>query len=119
MGRSGTVAGGVLAFSVPRAVDEIAGGGMAIPPSMGTGEVLNFQDAGNNRVATTGDFSLTTEEVNPVLIILRGHGIDVTALHSHMLDDTPRLFYMHFWAVGDPTQIAAGLRAALDKMKTR
>ncbi len=119
IGRTGTVAGGVLAFSVPRAVDETAGGGMAIPPSMGTGEVVNFQDTGNHRVATTGDFSLTAEEVNPVLITLREHGIDVTALHSHMLDDTPRLFYMHFWAVGDPAQIAAGLKAALDKVKTR
>jgi hypothetical protein len=119
MGRTGTVSGGVLAFSVPRAGDETAGGGMAIPPSMGTGEVVNFQDAGNNRVATTGDFSLTAEEVNSVLITLREHGIDVTALHSHMLDDSPRLFYMHFWAVGDPTQIAAGLKAALDKVKTR
>jgi hypothetical protein len=119
MGRTGTASGGVLAFSIPRALDETAGGGMAIPPSMGTGEALNFQDAGNNRVATTGDFSLTAEEVNPVLIILREHGIDVTALHSHMLDDTPRLFYMHFWAVGDPAQIAGGLKAALDKVKTR
>ena len=118
LGRTGTVSGGVLGVSVPRAVDEMTGG-MTIPQSMGIAEALNFQDAGNNRIATTGDFSLTTDEVNPVLIILRDHGIDVTALHSHMLDDSPRLFFMHFWAVGDPTQIAAGLKAALDHVKTR
>jgi uncharacterized protein DUF1259 len=118
LGRTGTVAGGVLGFSVRRAVDETSGG-MTLPPSMGMVEGMSFQDAGNNRIAATGDFAVTEDEVNPVLILLRDHGIDVTALHSHMLDDTPRLFFMHFWAVGDPSQIAAGLKAALDHVKTR
>ncbi len=118
LGRTGTVAGGVLGFSVPRAVDETSGG-MTLPPSMGMVEGLSFQDAGHNRVATTGDFAVTGDEVTPVLILLRRHGIDVTALHSHMLDETPRLFFMHFWAVGDPTQIATGLKTALDRVKTR
>ncbi len=101
----GKLAGGVLSISVPRAVDEMTGG-LSIPPAMGTSEVMNFQDAGNKRVATTGDFSLTADEVNPVTRALRDHNIEVEALHMHMLDDSPRLFYLHFWAVGDPTAVA-------------
>ncbi len=118
LGRTGTVAGGVLGFAVPRAVDETSGG-LTLPPGMGIVEGMSFQDAGNNRVATTGDFAVTGDEVNPVLILLRYHGIEVTALHSHMLDDTLCLFFTHLWAVGGPTQIAAGLKAALDRVKTR
>jgi hypothetical protein len=54
--------------------------------------------------------------VNPVLRALRDNGIDVTALHSHMLDEQPRLFFMHFWAVDEAEKLAKGLRAALDKV---
>jgi hypothetical protein len=55
------------------------------------------------------------EEVNPVIKALRANGIEVTALHSHMLDEQPRLFFMHFWANDDAIKLARGLRAALDK----
>jgi hypothetical protein len=48
---------------------------------------------------------------------LRANGIEVTALHNHMLDDQPRLFFMHFWANDDAEKLAKGLRAALDKVK--
>ena len=118
LGHEGRVSGGVLSVSVPRVIDESMDG-MTIPPAMGTTESMNFQDAGGKRIATTGDFSLTAEEVTPVIRALRNHGIEVEALHMHMLDDSPRLFYVHWWAVGEPGALASGLKAALDLIHTR
>ena len=118
LGRKGTANGRVLQVSVPRA-GPVADGGMAVPPAMGSAEAINFQAAGEGRAATTGDFVLTAEEVNPVLRALREHGIEVTAIHNHMLDDQPRLFFMHFWGVGEPGRLAEGLKAALDKVAVK
>ena len=118
LGRQGKLAGGVLSVSVPRAVDETVGG-VVIPPALGSAQGMNFQDAGNRRVATTGDFALTSDEVGPVIKALREHRISVEALHMHMLEDTPRLFYLHWWAIGDPVAVATGLRSALDHIHTR
>ena len=115
LGAKGKVNGGVLQFTVPRA-EKITEDGMDVPPSMGTGEAINFQPTGNGKAAITGDFVLTASEVNPVLQELRKHGIEVTALHSHMLNEQPRLFFMHFWANDDAKKLASGLRAALDKV---
>jgi hypothetical protein len=84
--------------------------------SMGTGIAINFQPTGNGKAAITGDFVLIGSEVNPVLRALRENGIEVTAVHNHMLDDQPRLFFMHFWANDDAIKLADALRAALDKM---
>jgi hypothetical protein len=113
LGFKGTANGGVYQFSVPRA-ESISEGGMAVPPSMGTAIAINFQPTGGGKAATTGDFVLLGSEVNPVLKTLRQHGIEVTALHSHMIDDSPHLFFMHFWANDDALKLAQGLRAALD-----
>jgi hypothetical protein len=85
---------------------------------MGTATALNFQPTGNGRAAITGDFVLLPNEVNPVLKALRENGINVTALHSHMLNDQPHLLFMHFWANDDATKLARGLRAALDRTKS-
>ena len=112
LGRKGTLNGKVLQVSVPRA-GPVADGGMAVPPAMGSAEAINFQAAGEGKAATTGDFVLTAEEVNPVLRALREHGIEVTAIHNHMLTDEPRLFFMHFWGVDEPAKLAEGLKAAL------
>ncbi|MDB6104764.1 MAG: protein of unknown function LppY and LpqO [Gammaproteobacteria bacterium] len=109
----GTANGGVYQFAIPRA-EAISEAGMAIPPSMGTAIAINFQPTGGGKAAITGDFVLLGSEVNPVLKALRQHGIDVTALHSHMIDDSPHLFFMHFWAHDNATKLAEGLRAALD-----
>ncbi|MGA7183626.1 MAG: DUF1259 domain-containing protein, partial [Pseudolabrys sp.] len=86
----------------------------AAPLGMATG--VNFQPTGNGKGAVTGDFVPAPTEVNPVIRALRGNGIEVTALHSHMLDEQPRLFFMHFWANDDAVKLAKGVRAALDKM---
>jgi hypothetical protein len=114
VGRKGTVTGHVLQIGVPRAA-KIEDDGVEIPPALGMAIPMNFQVAGN-QVATTGDFILVADEVNPVVRELVSPGIQVTALHSHMLRETPRLFFMHFWGVDDPTRIAEGLKAALGKV---
>jgi hypothetical protein len=113
LGYKGTANGGVYQFSIPRA-EAISEAGMAIPPSMGTATALNFQPTGGGKAAVTGDFVLLGSEVNPIVKTLRQHGIEVTALHSHMIDDAPHLFFMHFWANDDGQRLAQGLRAALD-----
>ncbi len=113
IGHPGKVNGGILQFTVPRA-EEITDNGMTVPPSMGVGTALNFQPTGNGKAAITGDFVLTGKEVNPVMKALRENGIEVTALHSHMLTEEPRLFFMHFWANDDAMKLAKGLRAAVD-----
>jgi hypothetical protein len=76
---------------------------------------INFQPTSDGKAAITGDFVLTSEEVNPVVKTLRSNGIDVTAIHSHMLTEQPRLIFLHFWANDDAVKLARGLRAALDK----
>lgn len=114
LGHKGKANGGVYQFSIPRA-ETIRDSGMTIPSSMGGGTVINFQPTGNGKAAITGDFVLTAKEVNPVMQALRANGIDVTALHGHMLNDEPRLFFMHFWANDDAQKLAQGLKAALDK----
>ena len=107
---------GVVGYGIPRA-DPVTDAGMTVPPAMGTGIAINFQPVGGGRAAITGDFVMLADEVNPVLAALRQNGIEVTAVHNHMLDDQPRTFYAHFWAVDDAVKLANGLRAALDKVK--
>jgi biotin operon repressor len=113
LGRSGKVNGGILQFGVPRA-ETITENAMVVPPSMGIATAVNFQPTGGGKAAITGDFVLLGKEVNPVMKALRENGIEVTALHSHMLMEEPRLFFMHFWANEDAVKLAKGLRAALD-----
>jgi hypothetical protein len=115
LGQSGKVNGGILQFSVPRA-ENITDSAVVVPPSMGVATAINFQPTGNAKAAITGDFVLLSKEVNPVIKALRENGIAVTALHSHMLTEEPRLFFMHFWANDDARKLASGLRAALDKV---
>jgi uncharacterized protein DUF1259 len=118
LGQSGTVNGGVYQVSVSRA-EAVTENGMKVPPALGVATALNFQPTGGQKAAITGDFVLVGSEVNPVIQILKQNGIEVTALHSHMLDESPRLFYMHFWANDDALKLAKGLRAALDKMNVK
>jgi hypothetical protein len=115
LGAKGANNGGVLAFGIARA-EAITDEGMAIPYTLGTGQAINFQPTGGGKAAITGDFVLLAKEVNPVLKVLRDNGIEVTALHSHMLEDEPRLFYMHFWANDDAQKLAKGLKAALSNV---
>jgi len=108
----------VVQFSIPRA-ETITEDGFELLPAMGVSTGLNFQPLDGGQAAITGDFVMIGSEVNPVAQALRGAGIDVTALHNHHLGEDPRLFYMHFFATGDPVQLAQGLRVAVDKTNSK
>ena len=112
LGKSGAPNGKALAFSFPRS-HPITMHGETLPPSMGMATAVNFQSSPQG-VAATGDFVLTSEEVPKVLAVLRKNGIQVTALHNHLLDDRPAMYFMHFWAEGKAESVAAGLKQALD-----
>jgi Domain of Unknown Function (DUF1259) len=118
LGRSGRMNGGVYQVSVPRA-EVIRSGNIPIPPSMGVATAINIQPTGGGRAVATGDFVLTSGEVSGVMRALSQGAIQVTALHSHMVDETPRLFFVHFWGDGDAVTVAQGLRAALDLTNSR
>jgi hypothetical protein len=118
VGRKGTFKGSVLSFGVPRS-DTITMAGMTIPPAAGVGEAINLQATDSGKVATTGDFVLTADEVDSVISELQGHHILVTALHSHMLTEQPRLFFMHFWSVGSPESVGAGIKVALSRVAVK
>ena len=114
IGVKGRVNGGVYQFGVTRA-DAVTDSGMAVPAAMGSAHVINFQPTGGGKAAITGDFIVLGKEVNPLIASLRANGIEVTAIHNHMLADEPRMFFVHFWANDDALKLASGLRAALDK----
>jgi hypothetical protein len=119
LGRSGRIqGGGIYQVNAPRA-ETIMEMGTELLPAMGVVTVLNFQPTGGSKAAITGDFALLGSEVNPVASALRQNGIEVTAIHSHALDDEPRLFYMHFWANDDALKLARGIRAALDQTNSK
>jgi len=117
IGAKGQPNSGVYAFGVPRR-DPVTQNGMQLTPAgpLGIATGIGFQPTGGGKAAITGDFVMIESEVNPVINALRAGGIEVTALHSHMLNEQPRLFFMHFWANDDAIKLAKGLRAALDKM---
>jgi hypothetical protein len=114
MGAKGQTNGGVYQFGIPRK-DPVTESGMPVPGGMGSANAINFQPTGGGKAAITGDFVVSGDEVNPLIRTLRENGIEVTAIHSHMLNEQPRLFFMHFWANDDAVKLAKGLRAALDK----
>jgi hypothetical protein len=120
IGAKGQANGGVYQMGVPRR-DPITENGVQIAPAgpMGVATAINFQPTGGGKAAITGDFVLTGEEVNPVIKALRANGIEITAIHSHMLTEQPRLIFMHFWANDDALKLARGLRAALDKTASK
>jgi hypothetical protein len=119
LGRAGRdIGGGVFQVTVPR-TETITEMGHPLLPAMGVTTVLNFQPTADGKAAITGDFVLLDKEVNAVARTLRQHNIDVTAIHNHGLMDTPRLFYMHFWATDDATALARGLKAALEQTNSQ
>lgn len=117
LGHTGKANGGVYQLSIPRA-EKVRDSGMEVPEAMGSAIAINFQPTGNGKSAITGDFVLTAKEVNPVLKDLRENGIEVTAVHNHMLNDEPRLFFVHFWAHDDTSKLLPGLRKALSDVGT-
>ena len=116
LGYGGKVNGGVYQVSIPRR-EAITMDGEVVPPSMGVSTAINFQPTGRGWAAITGDFVMLSSEVSRIIPILRSNQIDVTALHSHMLGEEPRLYFMHFWADADAGKLAIAIRRALDQMK--
>jgi hypothetical protein len=114
IGVKGQANGGVYQFSVPRR-DPVTETGVNVPGAMGSANAINFQPTGAGKAAITGDFVIAGDEVNPLIRALRANSIEVTAVHSHMLTEQPRLFFVHFWANDDALKLARGIRAALDK----
>ena len=114
MGAKGTANGGVYQFGIPRR-DPARESGMQVGTALGGANAINFQPTGGGKAAITGDFLVTGNEVNPLIRALRAGDIEVTAIHSHMLDEEPRMFFIHFWANDDAVKLARGVRAALDK----
>jgi hypothetical protein len=114
MGAKGRANGGVYQFSVPRR-EPVIESGMTVPSAMGSAHAINFQPTGGGNAAITGDFVATADEVNPLIRALRSNGIEVTAIHSHMLTEQPRLIFMHFWATDDALKLARAVRGALEK----
>jgi hypothetical protein len=114
MRAKGTATGGVYQFGIPRR-EAATEGGMTVNAAMGGANGINFQPTGSGKAAITGDFLVTGDEVNPLIRTLREGDIEVTAIHSHMLDEQPRMFFIHFWANDDALKLARGVRAALDK----
>jgi hypothetical protein len=92
---------------------------MDVPESMGSANAINFQPTGTGKAAITGDFVLIAKEVNPVVKALRAHGIEITAIHNHMLNDQPRLFFLHFWANDEVSKLADGVKAALANINVK
>ncbi|HET7786838.1 MAG TPA: DUF1259 domain-containing protein [Myxococcales bacterium] len=118
MGIKGTAGGGCLHYNVARA-EKVMEDGMAAPASFGMGTSINFQPTGGGKAAIAGDFAMTAKEVEPVLNVLRQNGIVATALHSHALNDVPRLFYMHFWANDDAVKLATALHTAVARTNSK
>jgi len=116
IGAKGRNNGGVYQFSLPRS-DPLKQGGMDIPPAMGTAIGINFQPTGGGKAAITGDFVARAEEVSPLIKALTAGGIEVTAIHNHMLDEEPRAFFVHFWANDDAVKLARSLHEALQTVK--
>lgn len=114
--------GDVLKFGFPRSDLQVTVAGVALRPALALGSWVAFKRIRRGAAAPAmvmGDLVLAEDEVNPVIRALRDQGIQVTALHSHMLNESPRLFFMHFWANDDALTLARGLRSALDRMKVR
>jgi hypothetical protein len=112
IGRKGKANGGVYQFGIPRG-DSIKMDGMAVPAAMGTAIAINFQPTGGGKAAITGDFVALSSELNPLITALRDNGIEVTAIHNHMVGEEPRAFFVHFWANDDALKLANGLGAVL------
>jgi len=121
IGVRGKVNGGVYQLTIPRRekIKNDKNDKMEIPSAMGISTAINFQSTGAGRAAITGDFVLLGREVNAVIWALNEAGIQVTALHSHMIGEEPRLYFMHFWAIDDALKLARGLKSALDRTRPR
>lgn len=114
LGLRGRATGNVVQLSVVLVPGTVTMDGHTVVPALGYGTPINIQMIDPLRYVATGDFSVVGARTQPVISALASHGITATAMHSHLVGESPRVYYIHFWADGAPAAVLAGLRAALD-----
>jgi hypothetical protein len=114
LGLRGRAAGKVVQLSVVLPQGAVTMDGHTVVPAQGYGTPINIQAVSSSRYVAAGDFSILGDRTQPVLSALASHGITATAMHSHLVGESPRIYYIHFWADGPPREVLSGLRAALD-----
>lgn len=114
LGRSGRARGSVAQVSFVLVPGTVTMDGMPVTPALGYASPVNIQAVDGSRAVATGDFAVLGEKVEPMLRALAAHGITATALHTHMIGETPTLYFIHFWADAQLAQVVEGLRAAID-----
>jgi biotin operon repressor len=117
LGLKGQMQGDVYRLGMPRTDLSVMVHGIAIKPGLALGSWAAFRRAGN-RAVVHGDLVLTDSEVNPVISKLQEGGVQITAVHNHLLEETPSLMYVHYWGEGAEGALAAALRTALQTTKT-
>jgi hypothetical protein len=117
MGLPGKANGAVSQFSVMLVNGDVKADGMVVVPAQGYGTPINIQMVTPERYVATGDFSVVEARTAPVISALADGGIAATAMHSHLVGESPRVYYIHFWADGAPAKVLAGLRKAMDAGK--
>src|ERR1041385_4205935 len=114
LGLHGRAQGNIALMSTVLVAGPVKVNGRTLNPAQAYGTPINVQVLDGGRAVATGDFSITGDKVESVLGALTSHGISATALHSHLIGEEPKIYYMHFWADGKVADVLAGLRAALD-----
>jgi len=114
LGRSGRTHGNVAQLSVVLVPGTVTMGGMAVTPGLGYASPVNVQAVDASRAVATGDFAVLEDKVQPMLRAMALHRITATALHTHMIGESPKVYFIHFWADGPLAQVVQGLRAAID-----
>jgi hypothetical protein len=105
---------GVYKYTIGRPDVNLKEHGVTVTTFMGFNTWAAFQGT-PDKAAVAGDFTMLENEVAPVIKALVENGIEVVAVHNHMVHEQPRIFFLHYWGIGNAEQLAKGLRAALDQ----
>jgi hypothetical protein len=119
LGTSGTARGAVAQVGFVLVPGAVTLHGRRVVPAMGYASPVSVQRVSDGRAVATGDFAVAADRVEPVLAALAAHGMTATAVHTHLLGERPRLYYVHFWADGPLAELVTGLRAVLDAARRR
>jgi Domain of Unknown Function (DUF1259) len=117
LGMMGQLQGDVYRVGMPRTDLAVTVHGIAIKPGLALGSWAAFR-RGNSQTVVHGDLVLTESEINPLISKLQAEGFQITALHNHLIDETPHIMYLHYWGTGTEAALAKSLRTALAVTKT-
>lgn len=118
IGAKGEMSKGVYKYTIGRPDVKLQEHGIPVSSFMGFNTWAAWQGT-PEKAAVAGDFTMLEEEVAPVIKALVENGIEVVAVHNHMVHEKPRIFFLHYWGVGNAEQLAKGFKAALDKTGKR